>query len=187
MAARLIAGTAAAVLCAAAIMQVADPPNPFVLYNKSQSAPVGWYRIDKTAAVKRGVMVAAFAPEDARLLAHERGYLPSHIPLIKTVWAVGGEEICSEEGVVRAPNRPDIYALAQDGSGRDMPSWTGCITLREDEIFLVSTDVQTSFDSRYFGPVPVKNVLGTVDFVGPEPDRSGGFGAQTGRARDERQ
>ena len=132
-------------------------------------------------------MVAAFAPDDARLLAHERGYLTSHIPLIKTVWAVAGEKICSEDGVVRVPNRPDIHALREDGSGRAMPVWTGCIILQSDEIFLVSTDVQTSFDSRYFGPVPVKNVLGTVDFVGPEPDRSGASGGQTGRARDERQ
>jgi len=187
MAARLIAGTAAAIVCVAAVVQVAAPPNPLVLYNPSESAPVGWYRIDADGTVKRGVMVAAYAPDEARLLADERGYLPSHIPLIKTVWAVAGEEICSEGGVIRAPNRPDIYALAQDGSGREMPVWTGCIVLRSDEIFLVSTDVQTSFDSRYFGPVPVKNVLGTVDFVGPEPDQSGAFGAQTGRARDERQ
>ena len=187
MAARLIAGTAATIVCAATVVQIAAPPNPLVLYNPSESAPVGWYRIDADGAVKRGAMVAAYAPDEARLLAHERGYLPSHIPLIKTVWAVAGEEICSEGGVIRAPNRPDIYALAQDGSGREMPVWTGCIVLRSDEIFLVSTDVQTSFDSRYFGPVPVKNVLGTVVFVGPEPDQSDTSGAQTGRARDERQ
>ena len=73
MAARLIAGTAAAVVCAAAVVQVAAPPNPLVLYNPSESAPVGWYRIDADGSVKRGAMVAAYAPDEARLLAHERG------------------------------------------------------------------------------------------------------------------
>lgn len=68
-----------------------------------------------------------------------------------------------------------------------MPIWKGCIVLRSDEIFLVSTDVQTSFDSRYFGPVPLKNVLGTVEFVGPKSDEAGVSGAQSGRARVERQ
>ena len=187
MAARLIAGAAAVVVCAAALMQVAAPPNLLVLYNPSKSAPVGWYRIDANGRINRGAMVAAFAPDEARQLAHERGYLPSHIPLIKTVWAAGGEEICSEDGVVHAPNRPDIHALREDGSGREMPVWTGCIILQSDEVFLVSTDVQTSFDSRYFGPVSVKNVLGTVDFVGPRPDQMGAPGAQSGRARVERQ
>lgn len=186
MPARLIAGGAAAALCLAVVMQIADPPRLIVLYNPSASAPVGWYKINANGVIERDVMVAAFAPDDARNLADERGYLPHHVPLIKTVWATGGEKICSENGVVRAPNRPDIYALREDGLGRELPSWSGCITLTMDEVFLVSTDVQTSFDSRYFGPVHLENVLGTVTFIGPKPEQTGVQVMQTGWARVER-
>ncbi len=186
MPARLIAGGAAAALCFAAVMQIVHPPSPFVLYNPSASAPVGWYKINANGAIERDAMVAAFAPDDARNLADQRGYLPHHVPLIKTVWATGGEKICSENGVVRAPNRPDIYALREDGLGRELPSWSGCTTLAMDQIFLVSTDVQTSFDSRYFGPVALENVLGTVTFIGPKPEQTGAQATQTGWARVER-
>ncbi len=159
-------GSLATLVCGAAMWQVIKPPTPNLIYNESESAPQGWYVVDDASPIKRGAVVAAFAPAEARTLAHNRGYLPHNVPIIKTVWSIGGEEICSENGVIRAPNRPDISVMAQDGSGRELPSWDGCITLDEDEFFLVSTDVQTSFDSRYFGAVPLENILGTARLLG---------------------
>lgn len=161
----MTSGTVAA-LCVASLVEIAAPPIPRLLYNISESAPVGWYAVTPTRRIERGVMVAAFAPAEARKLAHERGYLPYHIPLIKTVWAIAGEEVCSENGVIRTPNRPYIVAHQQDRSGRKLPSWHGCVILENNEVFLISTDVQTSFDSRYFGAVPVENVLGATHYLG---------------------
>lgn len=161
----LICGAVAA-LCIASLIEIAAPPTPRLLYNKSESAPVGWYAVTPDSRIERNAMVAAFAPADARKLAHDRGYLPHHIPLIKTVWVVAGEEVCAENGVVRAPNRPDIFTYELDSLGREMPFWQGCIILEKNEVFLVSTDVQTSFDSRYFGAVPIENVLGAARYLG---------------------
>ncbi len=183
MCTRLIAGAALTALCVAVTWEIFSPPTPRLIYNKSESAPVGWYALDPNGAVVRDVKVAAFAPAKARKLAHNRHYLPQHIPLIKTVWAVAGEKICSTKGVVSAPNRPDIHAHLQDGLGREMPNWHGCITLEKHEVFLVSIDVQTSFDSRYFGPVPLDNVLGTVRYLGLKPDDLAASGIAHGRAR----
>ncbi len=163
---RIMTSGAVAALCIASLVEIAAPPIPRLLYNKSESAPVGWYAVAPNSRIERSVMVAAFAPTEARKIAHDRGYLPYHIPLIKTVWAIAGEEVCSENGVIHTPNRPDIFAHQQDGSGRKLPSWHGCIILENNEVFLVSTDVQTSFDSRYFGAVPVENILGATRYLG---------------------
>ncbi|MEL6361747.1 MAG: S26 family signal peptidase [Pseudomonadota bacterium] len=167
---KLLTALGATALCGATAWEMIVPPTPRLIYNESPSALIGWYRIDPDGASKRDVMVAAFAPALARNLADERGYLPHSVPLLKTVWATGGEKVCRFGVKVEAPNRPVLTAHREDGLGRDLPRWDGCITLSETEVFLISTDVQTSFDSRYFGPVPLRNVLGTAEFLGPETD-----------------
>ena len=62
--------------------------DPFLFYNPSASAPIGWYRILPERPVARGDLVAARLPEAAGILASARGYLPGDIPVIKTVWAL---------------------------------------------------------------------------------------------------
>lgn len=163
---RTLAPLVIAALCGATLWQVVRPSVPKVLYNPSPSAPIGWYRLWADQAIVRGDLVAAFAPEEAQKLAVERQYLPTNIPLIKTIWAVAGEEICHLDGLVQVANRPPLVMLSHDSQGQPMPSRDGCYTLEKDEVFLVSTDVQTSFDSRYFGPVPVSNILGPVQYLG---------------------
>jgi conjugative transfer signal peptidase TraF len=163
---RILAPLAIAALCGAALWQVVSPSVPKLLYNPSPSAPIGWYRLLADQAIVRGNLVAAFAPEEAQKLAAERHYLPPNIPLIKTIWAVTGEKICHLDGLVRVANRPPLVTLSHDSQGRPLPSRDGCYTLAKDEVFLVSTDVQTSFDSRYFGPVPVSDILGPVHYLG---------------------
>lgn len=163
---KIITGAAIIALCGTVAYEVTTPPTPLLIYNKSDSAPHGWYRVDPQGRIEKDVSVAAFAPDGARDLADERGYLPAHIPLIKTVWAVAGEEVCAENGVVSAPGRPDIFVKPFDSAGRAMPSWRGCITLQPGEIFLVSVRTETSFDSRYFGAIDRQNVLGTAHYLG---------------------
>lgn len=167
-------------LCAATAYEIVHPPTPRLIYNKSASAPIGWYRLYPEGAITRGAKVAAFAPAQARKLGAERGYLPEHVPLIKSVWAMGGDRICSVNGLITAPNRPDVHAAVQDGLGRGMPQIKGCFILQADEVFLISTDVQTSWDSRYFGAVSTSQILGTVYYLG---DRQGDQVVSGGWAR----
>jgi conjugative transfer signal peptidase TraF len=146
--------------------QIIVPPEPRLLYNPSQSAAVGWYRVQPNLPIERGSQVAAYAPERARRLADERGYLPYDYPLIKTVWAVEGEEVCYHNQSVSVPKRPDIPLLGQDALGRVMPQMSDCIVLKSEEYLLISPDVQNGFDSRYFGPVGKANIIGRVKFIG---------------------
>ena len=146
--------------------QIIFPPKPVLLYNPSYSAAIGWYRLTIDAPPKVGDQVAAYAPEWARKLADERGYLPYDYPLIKTVWAAEGDQVCHHKSSVSVPKYPDVPILAQDVLGRDMPALSGCYVLKSGEYMLLSPDVQTGFDSRYFGPVGLGNILGHVQYLG---------------------
>ena len=145
--------------------QMLFPPKPVLFYNPSYSAKIGWYKLRVDAPIVTGSQVAAYAPDWARKLADERGYLPYDYPLIKTVWAVEGDEVCFVNQSVRVPKRPVIAILGQDVLGRDMPQKSGCIVLGPGEYMLLSPDVQTGFDSRYFGPVRAENILGVVEYL----------------------
>lgn len=153
----------------ASTAEIAFPPRPKLLYNPTESAPIGWYKIDKNKRVKVGDRVAAYPPDWARKLGYERRYLPYRYPLIKSVWATQGMEICYENGFVSAPNFPVLPVLEQDSLGRDMPEITGCYTLGKDEIFLASDEMDASWDSRYFGPVTTDRVIGKVHYLGKGP------------------
>ena len=116
--------------------------------------------------------MAALAPANGTTLALEREYFPPNIPLIKTVWAISGEVICYVDGKVLVKGRPPLIVLKHDMLGRLLPSRSGCYELSNDEVFLISNDVQTSFDSRYFGPVKRENLLGRVEYLGQFKGRS---------------
>lgn len=151
--------------------QIIFPPKPVLFYNPSYSAKVGWYRLRPNETVVLGSQVAAYAPEWARRLADERGYLPYGYPLIKTVWAVHGDEVCYNKSSVSVPKRPDIPVLDQDVLGRDMPQKSGCLVLKSGQYLLMSPDVQTGFDSRYFGPVGFESLLGVVEYIGDSENK----------------
>ena len=159
-------------LCTASLVQIVRPSVPRLLYNPSASAAVGWYKLSPNNYARRGDLVAALAPENVAALAIEREYFPPNIPLIKTVWAVSGEQICYKSGHVIVLGRPALIVLKHDALGRVLPSRSGCYELLKDEVFLVSTDVQTSFDSRYFGPVKRESLLGRVEYLGQFKGRS---------------
>ncbi|WP_026941032.1 S26 family signal peptidase [Hellea balneolensis] len=146
--------------------EIAFPPKPLILYNPSPSAPIGFYKLNTDVPPTLGAQVAAYAPEWARKMADERGYLPYDYPLIKPVMAVSGDEVCYHKSGVRVPNGAVIPVLGRDHSGREMPALSGCIFLKSDEYFIASPDVQAGFDSRYFGPVKLTDILGQVEYLG---------------------
>jgi conjugative transfer signal peptidase TraF len=153
-------------LIVATTTEISFPPRPKLLYNPSASAPIGWYKLGDKSPPKVGDQVAAYAPDWARKLADERRYLPYEYPMIKTIWASAGTTICTHNNRSSVPNYPVITSLSQDSLGRDMPKLSGCFTLKTDEYFLVSPDVQAGFDSRYFGAVRRENILGRVEYLG---------------------
>lgn len=160
--------------------QISFPPKPIILYNPSPSAAIGFYRLRKDQALNIGSQVAAYGPEWARVMANERGYLPYDYPLIKSVVAVPGDDVCYHKSGVRVPNGAVIPVQARDHSRREMPAPSGCIVLKPGEYFIASPDVQAGFDSRYFGPVKIENILGTVEFLGNSKNAQSGKSSVNG-------
>lgn len=131
-----------------------------LIYNASESAPVGFYWRDDRP-IEQGDFVLVRVPERVRGLVAERGYLPPDIPLIKRVAAASGDEVCRRSNAILINGERIATAQRVDGSGRSMPNWRGCHTLYERRVFLVQDHPQ-SFDGRYFGPVDRRLIIGRL-------------------------
>ncbi|MGH8061027.1 MAG: S26 family signal peptidase [Pseudoxanthomonas sp.] len=132
----------------------------WLLYNPSESAPRGWYARRPAHDLKPGNLLFAQLPPPAAALAHERGYLPLHLPILKRIGAVTGQVVCAEHGLVRIEEQTVAVVRSRDGRGRSLPAWQGCRPLADGEVFLLATHSHASFDSRYFGPVGREAILG---------------------------
>ncbi|NGY05937.1 S26 family signal peptidase [Solimonas terrae] len=137
-------------------------PLPRIVYNASDSVPPGWYLVDAAAAPRTGRFVLARLPADAAALAAQRRYLPSRVPLLKPVAAVAPHRLCMRDRKLSIDGITVGVALTADRLGRPLPLWSQCRRLRDGELFLLSTTNPASFDSRYFGPISVSDVLGVA-------------------------
>lgn len=155
-------GIALASACGVAALAVAAfaPPRLRVVYNASDSVPVGWYRIEQAGALRAGDIVLTRLPAAAAALADQRGYLPANVPLLKRIGAVPPQHVCMRGGSVRIDGAPVAVALRADRWQRPLPRWPQCQRLAEGELFLLGTAHPASFDSRYYGPVPAADVIG---------------------------
>jgi type IV secretory pathway protease TraF len=97
-------------------------------------------------------------------LAANRGYLPRSAYLIKPVTAIGGDRVCRIGRAILVRARIAAIAAHNDVDGRPMPRWQGCRTLKTADLFVVSS-APDSFDSRYFGPVRGRHVLGAASTI----------------------
>jgi conjugative transfer signal peptidase TraF len=143
------------------------PTAPVLVWNASASVPLGLYRI-QSGPVRRGDLVLIRLPRDIADLADRRGYLPKSAYLIKYVVAVASDRVCRLGDRILVNGVFAARALRRDRSGRRMPVWHGCRMLALDEVFLLARDLQ-SFDSRYFGPLPVSAIVGRAVVLCPRP------------------
>ena len=140
---------------------------PLLLYNPSESAPLGWYRVEPLKVISRGDLVVSNMPEAASRLAIQRSYLAPDIPVIKTVRALEGDTVCEVEGVLHINGRPTVRLLSEDSKARALPSpWKDCEQLQPGEVLLLSDRTPDSFDGRYFGPVRESDIIGRAVWTG---------------------
>jgi conjugative transfer signal peptidase TraF len=99
-------------------------------------------------------------PEKVAAMAAQRGYLPETVPLLKHVAGIGGQHACSTAGSLSLDGRVVVRARDHDGAGRPLIPWSGCHVLTADEVLLLSSTSDASFDSRYFGPIHRSAIIG---------------------------
>ncbi|MCE6076368.1 peptidase [Agrobacterium vitis] len=166
----LLAMLAGAVLIA---VPVWNPPAIRVIWNASASVPIGLYRIVPADELDVTDLAVVIPPDDLAGFLDERRYLPKGLPLLKRVLALSGTTICRNGAEITAYGTTYGRARERDGQGRPLPVWQGCRALRAGEAFFMNWNSPDSFDSRYFGPLPLTTVvgraipLGTIDDSDP--------------------
>lgn len=135
-------------------------PRPRLVWNASASAPIGLYAVGDAADLARGDIVIARLPDEFRMFAARRHYLPANVPLVKRVAAVPGDKVCAVGARIFVNGRLIGSSLARDGAGRVMPRWAGCVSLAEGRYFLLMAESGASFDGRYFGVSEASDIVG---------------------------
>ena len=133
---------------------------PAVLWNISPSVPTGIYWLTSRPPPP-GALAVIRLPEPFLTLAHARGYLSATALLIKRIAGKAGDIVCRHGAIVTINRGTVAFARAADAAGRPMPAWSGCTRLHPAQAFVLSPE-PGSFDSRYFGPVDRRHVLGTA-------------------------
>ncbi len=134
------------------------------------AAPAGVYRI-AGHEVRRGELVAACLPLGAAKLGLARGYLragdcPGDAePVDKVIGALPGDLLDIEPGwvSVNGVRFPDSATASRDSAGRPLAHvrW-GERRVAPGEVWLFGFNDRRSWDSRYFGPVPLAAIRGEL-------------------------
>ena len=150
--------------CGVSAALAAIVPQPAVLWNRSASEPTGLY-IRSAAAPAIGRIIAFHAPAAAFPYADGRmGYL-HRVPVLKQIAAGEGDVVCTQAGALSINGRWRAPVLVHDPRGRLLPQWRGCRALLKGEFFVFSNRIPNSFDSRYYGPVTILEIVGVFEPV----------------------
>lgn len=148
-------------LSAAAVALVTIPPlRTRLICNVSPSAPVGIYWLTSDAP-KYGDLAVVHLPLPLGMFADARRYLPRSFLLLKPVATAAGDVVCRVGQRVWINRRRSVLVRTADGLARPLPAWRGCRRLAAGELFLLSP-APGSYDSRYFGPLEARHVIGTA-------------------------
>ena len=120
-------------------------------------------------SLERGMLVLACLPDEVAKLAYERNYIASgkckggYAPVGKYIQAIPGDEVrfTSDGIIVNGSLLENSKPYAMDGEGRAMPVMLQDLVLPKDELVLLN-NYAGSFDSRYYGPIPSRYVVGTL-------------------------
>ena len=93
-----------------------------------------------------------------------RGVLPRGKLLIKRVIAGAGDAVCRRDGAVLVNDEILAQAKLNDSTGEPLPSWQGCASLNEGQVFLLG-DTAGSYDGRYFGVTRANEIVGRADLL----------------------
>lgn len=138
--------------------------------NLSASIPPGLYRVTKDP-IGRGSLVLVCLPPSLSAFARSRAYVPAgsckdgNAPVGKVVAAAAGDTVDVTAGglVVNGDELSNTRPLGSDGRGRGLPRMaSGRYIVQIGQIWLVSRYSIRSFDSRYFGAVPVDRIVARV-------------------------
>lgn len=153
------------------------PTRPVLMFNVSPSAPYGFYAVSPIQNPIRGNLVALCLPSPVAKKAFSKMYLiyyrksgcPEHAPLVlKRIAGLPGDNIRLEPQGLWINGRyvPGSQTRSRDHIGRVLEHVPfGQIRLDHGSIWVLGENIEISWDSRYFGPVPESTLRYTVEPV----------------------
>ncbi|GLU28259.1 conjugative transfer signal peptidase TraF [Brucella sp. NBRC 12950] len=139
--------------------------------NLTNSAPRGLWRMtphQPKRRLERGDFIELCAPDQPLIrVMEERGHIEAGscpgthaIPFLKAVAAVAGDIVVirhGEDANINGQKLQNTVAM------KSVPAWPdGTYRVAPGTVWVLSAYSEGSFDSRYFGPVPLERVHGTV-------------------------
>jgi conjugative transfer signal peptidase TraF len=155
----IVLAVAAAGLAFLAMKPLVNPV-PLVIWNASESVPIGWYLVSKRQP-NIGEIAIIKPAEWVQIYASSRGYLPKSAWLLKPLYAVHPSIICRFGRHVFVDGKHVAKTKSMDKKHRVLPVWKGCKALTPNQCFVLGHH-RDSFDSRYFGPIEQSQVVGTA-------------------------
>ncbi len=135
------------------------------------SCAEGFYRfID--APIRRGQLVAGCLPVNAEHEGLARGYLSNGDcpggaePVLKVIGGLRGDEVDVEAGwiAINGERLANSATVSRDSVGRVLThvAW-GKRRVTPDDVWLLGLNNWRSWDSRYFGPIPLRAIRGVAE------------------------
>jgi conjugative transfer signal peptidase TraF len=138
-------------------------PAPSLVWNASESVPIGLYRVKPAGKLTVADLVVAMPPEPLATFFSEGGYLPRGVPLIKRVLALPEQTVCRKGLAISVDGIEMGLARERDSRGRPLPDWQDCRVIAKGDVFLMNWDEPASLDGRYFGPIAASSIVGRAD------------------------
>ena len=150
----------------------------FILYNlgyrwnHSTSYPKGIYQLTvKNKYYQKGQLVLFCPPNNSALqLALKRKYLRNGMcnggfePVIKKIYGIENDKISFKNSIItiNSLHIPDTKILAYDIHNRPLPKLNNFTVPKKFYFLLSDHQPKISFDSRYYGAVPIENIKGII-------------------------
>ncbi len=141
---------------------------PRYVLNLTPSIPTGIYKLDpdsKGQSFAVGDIVYFPVPKAHQSILYGRQYLALNAHLIKPVAAIERDHVCRDEGLVTVNHLAPAPVFRFDQFERPLPQITLCRALTENELFILSSYSDQSYDSRYFGPIDARDVIAKARLI----------------------
>jgi conjugative transfer signal peptidase TraF len=129
-----------------------------ITYAVSYSVPNGWYLLIPATTIKRYNIVQFKPPEATVTFLQKLHWAPKNALLVKYVYGLPGDFVCNKNASIWINNKLLGPIYNADKHGNALPKTNFCGKLPPEQYILLSTHINNSFDSRYFGPINRANI-----------------------------
>ena len=123
--------------------------------NVSQSEPVGLYLRQPEIAPRVGDLISFPMPQTSWAAKHRPDF-KGRWKILKAVAGAEGDKVCTNDRHLTINGKLISVIVDRDSTGDTLPHWIDCRPLKAGELFVYSSRIPNSFDSRYYGPINAK-------------------------------